>query len=77
MPASQAVQLTVPPLEAHVPSTALRASVTVGPAKPGRQDHTYDEAPGVGAEGATAALEKEGSGGCESAAISAADRARL
>ena len=61
----------------HVPSAALRASVTVGPAKPGMHDHTYAVAPGVGTEGETAALGKEGSGGCESAATSAAVSERL
>ena len=77
VPAAQAAQLTAPPLEAQEPSAALRARVTVGPAKPGRQDHTYDVVSGVGDEGTISALKKDGSGGCKSAAISVADRERL
>ena len=38
VPAGQAAQLTAPPLDAQEPSEALRASVTVGPKKPGRHD---------------------------------------
>ena len=40
VPAGHAAQLTAPPLEAQEPSVeALRASVTLGPKKPGRQLH--------------------------------------
>ena len=81
MPSAQTEQDgDIPPAHAHSPLLLLLAYVASWPAAPMAHLKAKAEAPGVGADGLTAVLAKvtksRFSGGCESAATSAADSAR-
>ena len=82
VPAAHAVQPGVtPPAHPQEPSTLLRASVAMAPAKPAAHETAYEVAPPVATDGVANVLGNgaryEESSGCASATTSAVVSARL